>query len=300
MQAEMQRERTESPVSFDKLMATAGRWIVAADALAALGAELRLLQLGTETSPDVRAALTAVSAAAGLEDLNALPEPQRDAVIGLIRMTLHHAIELVEDPSRAPGWTYTDPAILQGWGRGSMVVPGALKAAPELMNVRSFLDIGTGVGLLAVAAARVWPDAKIVGIDIWPPSLKLAETSVREAGLQDRITIRTQDVAALEDVELYDCVWFPTFFFNRTQFEAAMPRAFRALQPGGWLVLGRFVAGADPLAAATSELRLVRGGGGAYDVHELLSAVEQVGWANARVLPRQGPAPLEYVIAQRP
>jgi len=196
MQTEMQREITESPVSFDKVMATAGRWIVAADALAALGAELRLLQMGTETSPDVRAALTAVSAAAGLEDLNALPGPQRDAAIGLIRMTLHHAIELVEDPSRSPGWTYTDPAILQGWGRGSMVVPGALKAAPELTNVQSFLDIGTGVGLLAVAAARVWPDAKIVGIDIWPPSLKLAETSVRAAWLQDHITIRTQDVAA--------------------------------------------------------------------------------------------------------
>jgi cyclopropane fatty-acyl-phospholipid synthase-like methyltransferase len=181
-----------------------------------------------------------------------------------------------------------------------MVVPGALKAAPELTNVRSFLDIGTGVGLLAVAAARVWPDAKIVGIDIWPPSLKLAETSVREAGLQDRVTIRPQDVAALEDVEQYDCVWFPSFFFNRAQFEAAMPRAFRALQPGGWLVLGRFVASADPLAAATSELRLVRGGGAYYDVHELLNAVEQVGCANARVLPRHGPAPLEYLIAQRP
>jgi hypothetical protein len=64
-------------------------------------------------------------------------------------------------------------------------------------------------------------------------------------------------------------------------------------------VLGRVVVGADPLAAATSELRLVRGGGVDYDVHELLSAVEQVGCANARVLPRQGAAPLEYVIAQR-
>jgi hypothetical protein len=79
--------------------------------LAALGAELRMQQMGTETSPDVRAAFPA---AAGLEDLNGLPGPQRDAAIGLIRMTLHHAIELVEDPSRSPGWTYTDPAILQG------------------------------------------------------------------------------------------------------------------------------------------------------------------------------------------
>jgi predicted O-methyltransferase YrrM len=301
MQAEMQRETTESPVSFEQVMASVGQWMVAAEALAAVGAELSLSPSGADVSPEVRSALRAVSSAAGLENLDRLPPQQREMAVGLIRLTLHHAVELVDRPARAPGWSYTEPAILEGWGRGSMIVPGAIKAtAPELADVRSFLDVGTGIGLLAVAAARVWPNASVVGIDIWSPSLELAQKTVREAGLEHRITIRDQDAAALDDVAAYDCAWVPTFFFQRPLLETVIQRVFRALQPGGWMVLGRFVAPPNPLAAATSYLRLVRGGGADYDVPELSEALRQVGGVGVRVLPRQGPAPLEYIIAQRP
>jgi hypothetical protein len=81
---------------------------------------------------------------AGLDELTG---PQRQMVTGLIRLGLHQAADLLDDPGRPPGWTFTDPAILQGWGRGSAVVPGALAAAvPELAGVRSFLDVGSVSG----------------------------------------------------------------------------------------------------------------------------------------------------------
>jgi len=289
------------PMPFEDVMITVNRWLVATEALASLGAELALMQAATPGHPDVAGALQAVSAAAGLADLDQLPPPQREMLIGLIRLGLHQAADLIADPGRPPGWTFTDPAILQGWGRGSMVVPGALvSAAPELADVRSLLDVGTGIGLLAIAAARVWPHASIVGIDTWGPSLETAAANIRAAGLDDKITVRDQDVTALEDTDAYDCVWFPTFFVTAAVLEAAMPRLYRAVRPGGWLVLGRMAPPPDPLAQTTSALRTIRGGGAEFDAKRLATALETAGCAAVRILPRQGPAPLEYVIGQRP
>jgi SAM-dependent methyltransferase len=285
---------------FEDVMTTVSRWLVATEALAAVGAELALMQAPEPGHPDVAGALQAVSAAAGLPDLGELPPPQREMLIGLIRMGLHQAADLLDSPGRPPGWTFTDPAILQGWGRGSAVVPGALAAsAPELAGVRAFLDVGTGIGLLAIAAAGVWPEAAIVGIDTWGPALDAAAGNIRAAGLADRITIRDQDVTALDDVDAYDCAWFPTFFVTEAVLDAAMPRLCRAVRPGGWLVLGRIAPPPDPLAQATFALRTIRGGGAEFDAKRLITSLETVGCTAVRVLPRQGPAPLEYVIGQR-
>ena len=122
----------------------------------------------------------------------------------------------------------------------------------ELAGVRSFLDVGSGIGLLAIAAAGVWPQAAIVGIDVWGPSL-----------------------------------------------EAAMPRLYRALRPGGWLVLGRMAPPPDPLAQAVSTLRTIRGGGADFDAKRLAAALEAAGCTAVRAVPRQGPAPLDYIIGRR-
>jgi SAM-dependent methyltransferase len=285
---------------FEDVMTIVSRWLVATEALAAVGAELTLLQAPEPGHPEVTGALQAVSAAAGLPDLGELPSPQREMLIGLIRMGLRQAADLVDDPGRPPGWTFTDPAILQGWGRGSAMIPGALAAAaPELAGVRSFLDVGTGIGLLAIAAAGVWSQAAVVGIDIWGASLEAAGANVRAAGLADRITIRNQDVAALDDVDAYDCAWFPTFFVAEAVFEAAMPRLCRAVRPGGWLVLGRMTPPPDPVAQAVFALRTIRSGGAEFDTKRLITSLETAGCTAVRVLPRQGSAPLEYVIGQR-
>jgi len=288
-------------MSFEDIMTVLSRWLTATEALAAVGAQLTLKQAPEPGHPAVLGALQDVLAAAGVPGLDELTGPQRQMVTGLIRMGLHQASDLLDDPGRPPGWTFTDPAILQGWGRGSAVVPGALAAAvPGLAGVRSFLDVGSGIGLLAIAAAGVWPQATVVGIDVWGPSLEAAAANVRAAGLGDRITLRDQDVAALDDSDAYDCAWFPTFFVTDPVLEAAMPRLYRALRPGGWLVLGRMASAPDPLTQAVTTLRIIRGGGADFDAKRLVAALEAVGCTAVRVVPRQGPAPMEYVIGQRP
>src|SRR6516164_1591874 len=109
-----------------------------------------------------------------------------------------------------------------------------------------------------------------------------------------------QDVVTLDDTDAYDCAWFPTFFVTELVLEAAMPRLYRVLRPGGWLVLGRMAPPPDPLAQAVSTLRTIRGGGADFDAARLASALEAAGCTNVATLPRTGPAPMEYTVGQRP
>jgi SAM-dependent methyltransferase len=287
-------------MSFEGVMTAVGRWMTATEALAAVGAELTLSQSTQPAHPDLARALRAVSAAADLPSLDELAPPQREMCAAVIRMCLRQALDLVDDPSRPPGWTFTDPDILAGWGRGSMMVPGALAAAPELGDIGSFLDVGTGVGLLAIAAARTWPTATITGIDIWDPALRIAAENIESAGVGDRVAVRREEVTELDESESYDCVWFPTFFVSEAVLDAAVPRLVRSLRRGGWLVLGRMAPPPDPVAEATNSLKTIRNGGADFDAKRLAAGLEAAGCVSVRTLPRQGPGPLEYVIGQRP
>ena len=63
--------------------------------------------------------------------------------LNIVRLYFAMANELLNDPGRPPGWTYTDPLVLEGMGRGSMMIPPILAAAPEFERVTSLLDVGT-------------------------------------------------------------------------------------------------------------------------------------------------------------
>jgi SAM-dependent methyltransferase len=237
----------------------------------------------------------------GIADLGELPATQQAMLLGIIRMSLHYAVDLVDNPDRSPGWTYTDPAILDGFGRGSAMIPGLIASAhPGLAEVTSFLDVGTGVGLLAVAAANVWPKATVVGIDLWEPALERARPNVVQAGLEDRITLRHQDLADLDDVDTYDCAWIPTFFLTEPVLEAGLAAVVRALRPGGWVVLGLNRPTPDPLAAAVAALRWTRGGGGLLDGKDATNLLEAAGCGGVHSVPPAGPTPIELILGQRP
>src|SRR5262245_38994039 len=169
-------------MSFEQLMGSVSQMATAVDTLAAIGAELQLKASGADADPSVESALAAVSTAAGLADLDALPPEQQKMALSLIRLFFAQAADLLNHPERAPGWLVNDPDVLDGYGRASAMVPVRLGAAPELANVTSFLDVGTGVGLLAVSATNVWPEATVVGIDVWETSLERARKNVAAAG----------------------------------------------------------------------------------------------------------------------
>lgn len=58
----------------------------------------------------------------------------------------------------------------------------------------SFLDVGTGTGILAIAAAKLDPRARITACDTDPLAVSVAEENARRNGVGDRIEFRTGSV----------------------------------------------------------------------------------------------------------
>jgi predicted O-methyltransferase YrrM len=286
-------------MSFEQVMGTVQGMLTATDALAAIAARLSLGGDGAD-DPEVNDGLAAVWAAAGLPDLDTLAPPQQAMVLSMIRLYFAQADDLLREPGRAIGWRTTDPLILEGFGRASMMVPTMLAGIPELAEVTSLLDVGTGVGLLAVSAANVWPKSTIVGVDVWEPALDRARANVRDAGLDDRIAIRNEDVAAIDDVEKYDCAWVPTFFLAEKALAEATPRIVRALQPGGWIVFGLFSPPPDPLMRTTTELRTTRSGGCNLDNERATDLLRGAGCTAIRTVVPNAPVPARFVIGKKP
>ncbi|GAA4731847.1 class I SAM-dependent methyltransferase [Modestobacter marinus] len=60
-------------------------------------------------------------------------------------------------------------------------------------------DIGCGHGWSAIGIARRWPQARVDGFDVDPPSVARAHQHAEAAGVADRVSFRTDDVAVLVD-----------------------------------------------------------------------------------------------------
>jgi protein-L-isoaspartate O-methyltransferase len=285
-------------MSIQEVMAAVSRLQAATEALAAVGAR------ATVTEPDglpteVAGALDNVLTAAGVPDLSELPPPQRAVVAAFVRSAFGQAANLLAEPTRRAGWSYTDPAVLEGQGRGSILMPSMLAQTGEFGDVRSFLDVGTGVGWLAVGAAQVWPDSTIVGIDTWDPSLERARTNVADAGVADRIELRNQSVTDLTDRDRFDLTWVPIFFLSSDIVTTAFGRILAATRSGGQIAVARYDPPPDQLADATLRLRTIRDGGSWLETGELVELLREADWADVRVLPKTGPVPFTLVAARK-
>jgi SAM-dependent methyltransferase len=127
------------------------------------------------------------------------------------------------------------------------------------------LDVGTGVGALAAAYAEALPAVSVVGIDVLPRVLALAEQVVAASPAAERVQLREQNVAMLDEHEVYDLAWIPAPFVSEQAFGAGLGAMVRALKPGGWLVVGHGRFRGDPLDDAITRLKTVAFGGTALD-----------------------------------
>lgn len=273
--------------------------------MGALGAELRLREMGLEGDSRVRNALKAVFSNLEPGLLDGLEPGQVAAVIGRLIFSLQDALEFINEPGRAPGWGYTDPSVLQERGRGSRSLARSFadlaRRKPALDAVLpdcDFLDVGVGVGWLAIEAAKLWPGMRIVGLDIWEPSLKLAASNISAEGLQDRITLRRQSVSDIDDEAAFDVIWLPSIFLPRDVMDSALPRVHRALRRGGFLFFGGIASRSDPLNQSLSDLRIVRSGGHPWRAEEATEQLRASGFSDIEWIGDEG-AHASLLIARR-
>jgi 2-polyprenyl-3-methyl-5-hydroxy-6-metoxy-1,4-benzoquinol methylase len=175
--------------------------------------------------------------------------PMRAAIEGDFRSQLLQAVHFLDSMragQAAQGWTHTDRAALQAQGDASTgfvpmfkmgILPqlGDLAARLEKQGA-AMLDVGVGVGSLAIAMCRAFPQLRVVGLDTFDPPLAIAREKVAAAGLESRIDLRKLAIEQLRDDGAFDLAWLPSFFIAEAALPAAAQRAFAALRPGGWLL----------------------------------------------------------------
>ena len=287
--------------SFLELQALTTRLVTQAEVLAALVARLKLDATGEPGHPEVTAQLDRVLDVIGATDLRAdLDERERTSLIGHATTMLRQAMDLIDDPVRPGGWYYTDPQIIQGQGASSVIVAQLIAGAGVGRHDARILDIGTGVGALAVAFCWAFPGSTVVGIDTWELSLELARQNVAAAGLDARITLRQTCIEAFEDDEGFDLVWMPVIFLSRAILQDAVARAVAAMRPGAQIVLGRYAGVDDPLASALGDLRTIRSGGTLLNPFDTRALLEGAGLVDVREIDRTWPAPIGLTAGRRP
>jgi predicted O-methyltransferase YrrM len=116
-------------------------------------------------------------------------------------------------------------------------VPGLVQA---LHDGGTILEIGCGSAQLALALARRFPTARLVGLEFDPASVTQARTAVRDAGLEHRVQVTHADANHLAERDTYQLV-----VMNRSLHEVGGPdehlnvlrRSNDALRPGGWTIV---------------------------------------------------------------
>lgn len=203
----------------------------------------------------------------------------------LLRRALQHAT------GQSTGWASEDPETVLSFGRATgagadiiadLLLPQLPASAAAFAEGRgSFLDVGVGVGAISIGLVNRYPGTRAVGLDVLPHVLDLAHTEVARSGLSESIDLRLQSVADLRDREDYDLAWLPQPFIPRTAFLEGIHNVFRALKPGGALVVPVAIpAGASDFARARQTHAASLAGGDTMTASELVEVVGAAGFTD--------------------
>jgi ubiquinone/menaquinone biosynthesis C-methylase UbiE len=108
--------------------------------------------------------------------------------------------ELMDDPAQAEAYAAADfSAENQGF------VDRFREYFPDFSHGHVF-DLGCGPGDIPVRFAKAFPGCRVTGIDASRPMVELAERTIAQAGLSDRITVRCERFQDLVGANQADAV----------------------------------------------------------------------------------------------
>jgi precorrin-6B methylase 2 len=205
------------------------------------------------------------------------------------------------------GWSFEDAAIIEA--QGALTGLWVEKAAPKLKFLpgltsrleepgAALLDVGAGAAGLSIALCRRFPHLRATALEPAPQPAAVGERHVREAGLLGRISIRRQQVEHLVDEQAYDLAFLPQMFLPEQIMQAAVQRVFRALKPGGWLLVAVLARPGSSLAATVARLKNLLWGGNARDMDALKPLLVDTGFQP--VIRAPGGDVIRMICARRP
>ncbi len=88
-----------------------------------------------------------------------------------------------------------------------LIVEHILKLYPSQQEKKTFLDVGTGSGCLAIALAREYPQAQVMAIDKQRSALKVAQKNIIRLNLHKRINLVCAHLlTGLRPEQRFDCI----------------------------------------------------------------------------------------------
>ncbi|MDQ6782726.1 MAG: class I SAM-dependent methyltransferase [Actinomycetota bacterium] len=289
-------------------MATIARLTASAEALGALTAHLRARAEGIALDPEIGDTLDRIAMALDV-DTSTLDPGQLTIAATTARTYLRQAADLAEEPGRPIGWREVDADGLQVQGRSSAVIAHLIATmAPQLAGLAealarpgaAFLDIGSGIGAIAVELCQIWPALHVVGLEPWDVPMALAVENVTAAGVGHRVALRTMTIEAFDDREAFDAAWLSGPFLPTSVVRAALARTYAALHPGGWAIFGLFAGPEGDLARELLRLRTLRTGGNPFTMPEIEKLLEAAGFSDVHTVERTCHAPVGFVVGRRP
>ncbi|HET6781402.1 MAG TPA: arsenite methyltransferase [bacterium] len=163
----------------------------------------------------------------------------------------------------------------------------------ELKRGETVIDLGSGAGREVLMAAReVGPEGHAIGVDMTPEMIATARENARRNRLSNA-EFRLGEIEQLPiapasaDVVISNCV------INLVPDKAkAFAEAFRALKPGGRLVVSDMVTHGLLPDSMRSDLTAWAGCvAGAVDVQEYTAALERAGFHDTEILARSEAPP---------
>jgi len=295
-------EATFDPSATADLGRMIGQWDQGASCLAALAVVAGSTPSGDATAePLVNAARNVVNAA-GLAAVLASPHrlPFSPAQLrGMAASPLLQAAALAGE--QHAGWAANNDATLiaQGHASGSTAALFTRFVLPHFSDLRDrlatpgsrMLDVGTGVGALAIGFAQAFPQLHVTGIDVLPRAVAIARDQAATSPAASRVTIRQQDVAELTDEACYDLAWIPAPFVPEPAFSAGVARIATALAPGGILMIGHGTSTGSDLQIAITQFKTALYGGTLLDGASAVKLLQRNGLTSAQTMTTPPGAP---------
>jgi precorrin-6B methylase 2 len=274
----------------------------------ALEARLNGALADSEAAARTKAVVDALGAAAALRDAS---PAELTPMLATIRSELLMGGRLMSERSNVYGWQQSEDRLHQAFGdlsagfgqllrtRLSRKLPGLLESLSA--SEAAFLDIGTGVGALALGMLREWPRLSVVGIDPLPGVIAQARANIAAVGFADRVTLRVGRGEDIAETSAYDLVFVPTAFIAEPAVALVVERVAAALRPGGWLLLAAIDTALDTLPAALVRFRVATWGGTNFSEGAGETLFARHGLTDVRRIPGRPGMPFGFVAGrQRP
>lgn len=166
------------------------------------------------------------------------------------------------------------------------------------VEARRLLDLGGGHGLYAIQFCRKNPQLSAVIFDL-PQGIEIAEETIAQEAMQDRVTTQAGDFNTDDIGSNYDVVFLSSILGSTENPPGLLKKVFNSLNPGGMVVTRDFsrIEGRSGIAGAISSIaaleQFLSAGRRPYTFEEVSSWLEGAGFINLRRINfRSGGSPI--------